>query len=71
MRWLVLDVDRVGHEHPAAGRLLDRLVDGLGRRDVVTVAVDSHHRGLVRDAVTELDTLDEALRWCEDRLLGS
>lgn len=71
VRWVVLDLDRVGDIHPAAVRMLDRLADFLAEDSVVTVVVDSRRRALLRHAETEFAGLDEALRFCEDRLLAT
>lgn len=68
IRALVLDLDRVGDAHPVAVRMLDRLAYALAEESAVTVVVDRRRRGLLRHAETEFTELDEALRYCEDRL---
>jgi glutaminase len=62
-RGVVLDLDRVGHAHPAALRMLDRLALSLAENSAVTVVVDRRRRGLLRNAETEFGSLEEAIEY--------
>jgi glutaminase len=62
---LVLDLDRVGDPHPAALRMLDRLVQSLAEDSVPVVVVDHRRRGLLRNAETEFGSLGEAQQYLD------
>lgn len=68
LRWLVLDLDRVGILRPVAVRLLDTLVERLEGKGVLSVSADGSGRGLLHKVARQFATLDEAVRWCEDQL---
>jgi len=69
VRWLVLDLHRLGRAEPVAVDLLDTLVGELRERGVGTaVAAEDGESPVIAEA--SFRSLDEALEWCEDALIA-
>ncbi|NUR47931.1 MAG: glutaminase A [Hamadaea sp.] len=67
---LVLDLDRVGQLHPVAAQLLGTLIERLTAYGMTAVVADGNRRDLLPSAYQQFTGLDQALRWCEARLVG-
>jgi glutaminase len=68
--WLALDLHRVTRLHQVAVQMLEAFLADLERRGVEVAVADPQARGLLPSAAAELDSLDEALGWCEDVVLA-
>ncbi len=68
-RWLIFDVDRVGHLQRAAAAMLTALITALSAVNVTVVVVDADQRALLPELMV-FSSLDLALKWSEDALLA-
>jgi len=62
VRWLILDLSRVGQLETVAVTLLAAYARQLAERGIQPVVADPRERGLLGDQVTEYRSLTEALR---------
>ncbi|MEO5875966.1 MAG: glutaminase A [Streptosporangiaceae bacterium] len=70
VRWVILDLLRVGRVHTVAATLLEAMAAKLAETGVTTVVVDAEQRSLLRSAL-DRPSREEALEWCEEELLAA